>query len=181
MQFDYDTPLLYTSPIPTKPKENMKISSYTEHRASTKNIPLVVVHLVAERKSETNMTRALRNDNCPKCNTEKQEWTGYGKWQGQSYGVSIVVCVCCNTTRTTYKAPTHGRTPIRDDQWAKNKRQYVSRCDDCGIKRTITARTWEELAKQTNHRCKGNKLVNFIAEEHKGLKGKDFPKELFGE
>jgi hypothetical protein len=127
------------------------------------------------------MTRALRNDNCPKCNTEKQEWTGYGKWQGQSYGVSIVVCVCCNTTRTTYKAPTHGRTPIRDDQWAKNKRQYVSRCDDCGIKRTITARTWEELAKQTNHRCKGNKLVNFIAEEHKGLKGKDFPKELFGE
>ena len=159
----------------------MRITQYTQNRAMTKNIPLAVVHMVAERKSETNMTRALRNDNCPKCDTEKQEWTGYGKWQGTAYGVSIVVCVHCGVVRTTYKASTHGRTPIRDDQWNKGQRQYRSCCDDCGIRRTITARTWEDLAKQTNHRCKGNKLVNFIAEEHKELKGKDFPKELFGE
>jgi hypothetical protein len=158
----------------------MRISRHTEEMAGKKNIPLAIVHLVAEKKAETNMARTLRNDLCPRCSTEKQEWTGYGVFQGKRYGIAVVVCVKCDTTRTAYKAPTHGRTPIRDDQWAKNKRQYRACCDDCGTKRTISARTWEELASQTNHRCKGNKLVNFIADEHKHLKGKDFPKELFG-
>lgn len=158
----------------------MFITDYTYYRAETKNINKNIVQMVVAKKCDTNMTRTLHNDKCDRCATEKQEWTGYGVFQGKRFGVSVVVCVRCQRTRTTYKAPTHGRTPIRDDQWNKGQRQYRACCDDCGTKRTVTARTWEELAKQTNHRCKGNKLVNFIADEHKHLKGKDFPKELFG-
>lgn len=158
----------------------MRISKHTQEMAEKKNIPLAIVHLVAEKKSETNLARTLHNDKCPRCNTDKQEWIGYGTFQGARYAIAVVVCVKCGVTRTTYKAPTHGRTPIRDDQWAKNKRGYRACCDDCGKRFTVTARTWEDLARQTNHRCRGNKLVNLIAEEHKHLKGKDFPKELFG-
>lgn len=158
----------------------MRISKHTAEQAQKKNIPLAVVQSVATKRCDTNMTRTLHRDTCPHCSTEKEEWTGYGVFQGKRYGVSVVVCVKCETVRTTYKAPTHGRTPIRDDQWNDGQRQYRACCDDCGARRTVTARTWEELAKQTNHRCRGNKLVNFIAQEHKHLKGKDFPKELFG-
>ena len=157
----------------------MRISKHTEQRAKDKNIPLAIVHLVAERKCATTLSRDLHNDKC-RCGVTKQEWTGYGVWQGQRFGIALVVCVRCDETKTVYRAPSAGRTPIRDDQWAKGKREYRACCDDCGKRFTVTARTWEDLAKQTNHRCKGNKLVNLVAEEHKHLKGKDFPKELFG-
>lgn len=159
----------------------MRISKHTEEQATKKNIPLAVVFMVAHKKCDTNMVRTLHGDKCPRCSCEKQEWTGYGQFQGKRFGVSVVVCVRCDSTRTTYKAPTHGRTPIRDDQWEKGQREYRACCDDCGKRFTVKARTWEDLRKETNHRCRGNKLVNLIADEHKHLKGKDFPKELFGD
>lgn len=114
---------------------------------------------------------------CRDCGTEKHEHNGYGvRVGGRLWSLGIVVCPKCQIATTCYLANGEGCTPIRPDQWANGQRQYRRSCGDCGKRFTITARTWEQLHNQTNHRCRGNILTDLIAEEHKHLRGEYNPR-----
>lgn len=109
------------------------------------------------------------------CGANKHEHNGYNLKLDKDTIVSVAVIVChrCSVAITCYLPDSVGATPLRPDQ---PQQSFRTKCEDCGKKFVVTARTWEDLHKQTNHRCVGGKFTDLIADEHRHLRGVYDPK-----
>jgi len=138
--------------------------------AQDKNLDINAVNEIIENRCDIRYIRTHGLGTCRDCGTAKHEMNGFGKAKhnGKRYAYGIVYCPKCEWAITVYINNDEGCTPIRPDQ--KNVKQYPRKCNDCGRKFTITARTWEKLKEQTTHKCRG-KVVDLIADEHRHLTG----------
>ena len=161
--------------IPTRPKKEneMRITKHLIEQAAKKGIDMGAIQMVLDNKADVNLRRERKHDICDKCMTAKWEWSGIGSYKGIRFAITTIVCDTCKSAITVYEMDENGCTPLRGDQ--PNVRSYQRPCGDCGTTFTITARTWEKLREQTTHKCKG-KTVDLIADKHRDMKGKYFPK-----
>ncbi|NBS70008.1 hypothetical protein EBT31_14000 [bacterium] len=150
-----------------------RITRHLQEQAGNKKIPMPVINAILEGKSEIFFPQVWSHDKC-KCGFPKTCLSGIMKWENVRYAVSVIVCDTCGVAITTHKMAEAGCTPLRADQ--PNVKKYERECADCGRNFVVTARTWEKLHEQTNHKCKHGKWVDLIADEDRNEKGRYYPK-----
>lgn len=147
---------------------------YTQ--AHKKELSVPAIEEIAHQRSQVFYIRENKLGKCDSCGTAKEGWNGIGTIDGVRYAIEMVVCPTCGDARTVYMMNNAGCTPIRQDQWNSGQRRFTRQCGDCGKSFVITAQTWEKLSEQTMHKCKNGKRVDLIADEHRNMTGKYFPK-----
>jgi hypothetical protein len=150
---------------------NYRLGSHAKDVCKDKHFPEAIIYMAVDTQwGDTRMLKTITG-NCNTCGNSKKSLTVVGQFRGTTYKFEIIHCSTCRKVITIHLPYDLGVTPIRKDQAIKS---YKRTCNDCGREFTISATTWERLAKQTFHKCKGVEC-DLIADEHKHLTGAQLP------